>query len=111
MVFAASTPANRAPISCNRPCLCDQSHSHRRALAIRIAGVFGIAIAQIVSAKIETRDQTQTAPFFSVREDPSQTQVQLPRDVWNELHPTSGEYIRIRNPRPGAGETFHFFWK
>ena len=83
----------------------------RAALAILIAGVFGIAIAQIVSAKIETRDQTQTAPFFSVREDPSQTQVQLPRDVWNELHPTSGEYIRIRNPRPGAGETFHFFWK
>jgi exosortase len=83
----------------------------RAALAILIAGVFGIAIAQIVSAKIETRDQTQTAPFFSVREDPSQTRVQLPRDVWNELHPTSGEYIRIRNPRLGAGETFHFFWK
>src|SRR5438477_1440336 len=37
----------------------------RAALAILIAGVFGIAIAQIVSAKIETRDQTQTAPFFS----------------------------------------------
>src|SRR5438105_14402667 len=83
----------------------------RAALAILIAGVFGIAIAQIVSAKIETRDQTQTAPFFSVRENPSQTRVQLPRDVWNELHPTSGEYIRTRDSRLGAGETFHFFWK
>src|SRR5205823_4980128 len=83
----------------------------RAALAILIAGVFGIAIAQIVSAKIETRDQTQTAPFFSVREGPSQTRVRLPRDVWNELHPTSGEYIRTRDPRLGAGETFHFFWK
>jgi len=81
------------------------------ALVILIVGVFGIAIARIVSAKIETRDQTQTAPFFSVREDPSQTQVQLPRDVWNELHPTSGEYIRTRDSRLGAGETFHFFWK
>jgi exosortase len=83
----------------------------RAALAILIAGVFGIAIAQIVSVKIEARDQTQTAPFFSVREGPSQTRVRLPRDVWNELHPTSGEYIRTRDPRLGAGETFHFFWK
>jgi len=83
----------------------------RVALVILIAGVFGITIAQIVSAKIEARDQTQTAPFFFVREDPSQTRVQLPRDVWNELHPTSGEYIRVRNPRLGAGEVFHFFWK
>jgi exosortase len=83
----------------------------RAALAILIAGVFGIVIAQIVSAKIETRDQTQTAPFFSVREGPSQTRVRLPRDIWNELHPTSGEYIRIHDPQLGAGETFHFFWK
>src|SRR5205809_605024 len=37
--------------------------------------------------------------------------VRLPRDVWNELHPTSGEYIRVRNSRLGAGEVFHFFWK
>jgi exosortase/archaeosortase family protein len=81
------------------------------ALAILIAGIFGIAIAQIVSAKIEAHDRTQTAPFFSVREDSSQARVQLPRDVWNELHPTSGEYIRIRNPRLGTGEVFHFFWK
>src|SRR5438045_1973393 len=81
------------------------------ALAILIVGVFGIAIAQIVSAKIETRDQTQTAPFFSVREGPSLTRVRLPRDVWNELHPTSAEYVRIHDPRLGAGETFHFFWK
>src|SRR5437868_1017850 len=76
----------------------------RAAFVILVAGVFGIAIAQIVSAKIETRDQTQTTPFFSVREGPSQTRVGLPRDVWNELHPTSGEYIRIHDPRLGAGE-------
>jgi exosortase len=81
------------------------------ALVILIAGIFGTGIAQIMSAKIEARDQTQTAPFFFVREDPSQTRVRLPRDVWNELHPTTGEYIRVRNPRLGAGEVFHFFWK
>src|SRR4029077_15345529 len=81
------------------------------ALVILIAGIFGIGIAQIVSAKIEARDQTQTAPFFFLREDPSQTRVRLPRDVWNELHPTSGEYIRIHDSRLGVGEIFHFFWK
>jgi exosortase len=83
----------------------------RAATALLIAGVFGIAIAQMVSAKIEAWDRTQTAPFFCVREDPSQTRLQLPRDVWNELHPTSGEYIRIHHPQFGVGDTFHFFWK
>src|SRR5436305_12633331 len=57
----------------------------RAALAILIAGIFGIAIAQIVSSKIETHDQNQTAPFFFVRDDQSQTRVQLPRDAWNVL--------------------------
>jgi exosortase len=83
----------------------------RTSLAILLAGIFGIAIAQIVSAKITARDQTQTAPFFSLRESPSQTRVKLPRDVWNELHPTSGEYIRTRDSGIGAAEIFHFFWK
>jgi exosortase len=83
----------------------------RAAAAIAIAGILGITIAQIASAKIEARDQTQTTPFFSARASPSQTRVRLPRDVWNELHPSSGEYIRVRDPQLGAGETFHFFWK
>src|SRR5437867_116345 len=55
----------------------------RPASALLIAGIFGIGIAQIVSATIEAQDRTQTTPFFSVREDPSQTRVRLPRDVWN----------------------------
>src|SRR5438067_8333294 len=42
----------------------------RAAAAIPIAGIFGISIAQVVSAKIEARDQTQTPTLFSVREDP-----------------------------------------
>ena len=83
----------------------------RAASALLIAGIFGIGIAQMVSARIEAQDRTQTAPFFSVREDPSQTRVQLPREVWNELYPTSGEYIRIHHPQFGVGDTFHFFWK
>src|SRR5438132_6899298 len=80
-------------------------------LAILIAGIFGIGIAQIVSAKIEAGDQTQMAPFFFVREDPSQTRVCLPRDVWNELHPTSGEYFRARNPGSSAAAARRLFWR
>jgi hypothetical protein len=83
----------------------------RAAAAIAVAGILGIAIAQIASAKIDARDQTQTMPSFSVRETQSQTRVRLPRDVWNELHPSSGEYIRVRDLQWGAGEIFHFFWK
>src|SRR5438067_7178934 len=78
------------------------------ALAILIEGIFGIGIAQIVSAKIEAGDQTQMAPFFFVREDPSQTRVRLPRDVWNELHSICGEYVRVRNAWLCAGEVFDF---
>jgi len=81
------------------------------ATGVAAAAILGIAIAQIASAKIDTVDQTQTQPFFAVRETQSQTRVRLPRDVWNELHPTSGEYIRVRDPELGAGEIFHFFWK
>ena len=83
----------------------------RPASALLIAGIFGIGIAQIVSATIEAQDRTQTTPFFSVREDPSQTRVRLPRAVWNELHPSSGEYIRIHPSQFGGGDAFHFFWK
>ena len=83
----------------------------RPASALLIAGIFGIGIAQIVSATIEAQDRTQTTPFFSVREDPSQTRVRLPRAVWNELHPSSGEYVRIHPSQFGGGDAFHFFWK
>jgi exosortase len=81
------------------------------AAVILITGIVGIVIAKIGSARIEMRDQTQTAPYFSVRETQSRTRVQLSRDVWSELHPSSGEYIRVHDPELGAAETFHFFWK
>jgi exosortase len=79
--------------------------------ALLLAAVFGLAAAQIISARIETEDRMQTRPFFSVRADSSQTRVRLPREVWNELHPTSGEYVRSHHPQLGVGDAFHFFWK
>jgi exosortase len=81
--------------------------------ALLLAGIAGIAAAQIFSSKLEARDRTQTSPFFSVRTDGSvsQTRIELPREVWNELHPSSGEAIRVRDSRLGYAESYHFFWK
>jgi exosortase/archaeosortase family protein len=85
----------------------------RAATGLLIAGIAGIAGAQIVSNRIEAGDRTQTSPFFSLRDDGSisRTRIELPRDVWNELHPSSGEAIRVRDERLGYAESYHFFWK
>jgi exosortase len=83
------------------------------ATVLLLAGIAGIATAQILSNRIEASDRTQTAPFFSVRDDGSvaHTRIELPREVWNELHPSSGEAIRVRDDRLGYAESYHFFWK
>lgn len=83
------------------------------AVALFIAGVLGVAAAQITSARMEARDRTQTRAWFSLRDDSgvAQTRIDFPRDVWQELHPSSGEAIRVRDPRLGYAESYHFFWK
>lgn len=77
--------------------------------------VAGIICARALYAQLETRDQTQTSPFFIARIDNSSghRQAAVPRDIWNELRPTSGEYVRCESsdlPR-GTADCFHFFWK
>jgi exosortase len=83
------------------------------ATTMLLAGIAGIAVAQIVSNRIEAADQTQTSPFFSLRDNGSvaQSRIELPREVWNELHPSSGQAIRVRDERLGYAESYHFFWK
>ncbi len=83
------------------------------AAALLIAGILGVAAAQITSARLEARDRTQTRAFFSLRDDGdvALSRIELPRDVWDELHPSSGEAIRVRDPRLGYAESYHFFWK
>lgn len=75
----------------------------------------GILCARVVYARLEARDRTQTAPFFVARIDGSKGNklATVPRAVWDELHATSGEYIRHESPNlPGGGaDCFHFFWK
>lgn len=81
--------------------------------ALLVAGIVGISAAQVASNRLEAKDRTQTSPFFSPRDDDSvsQRRVELPREVWNELHPSSGEAIRVEDRRLGFAESYHFFWK
>jgi exosortase len=77
--------------------------------------VAGIICARGLYAQLEAQDQTQTSPFFIARRDDSNShsQTAVPRDIWNELRPSSGEYVRRESsdlPR-GAADCFHFFWK
>lgn len=83
--------------------------------AIVLTFLAGILCARILYAHLEARDRTQTTPCFMARIDDSKENklAMVPRVVWNELRPTSGEYIRHENPAlPGGGaDCFHFFWK
>jgi len=81
--------------------------------ALALSFLAGIICARSLSARLEAQDRTQTAPLFVARIDQSSQRVQLPREIWNELRPTTAEYIRHQSaelPR-GAAECFHFFWK
>jgi hypothetical protein len=80
---------------------------------IAIALVVGLSIARGMSARIDARDHAQLTPFFSVRGGDAQKLVPVPRDIWNELRPSSGEYVRVeRKDLPlGSADSYHFFWK
>jgi exosortase len=80
-----------------------------------VTALAGILSARLLYARAEAQDHTQTRPRFVARlEDSSVNRREpVPREVWNELHPTSGEYVRNQNREiPGGGaDCFHFFWK
>jgi exosortase len=73
----------------------------------------GIVCARAVYARLEAQDRTQTVPFFVARVDSSNESRSLPREIWNELHPTKAEYIRHQSEQlpQGFADCFHFFWK
>ncbi|HAK07431.1 MAG TPA: hypothetical protein DCO65_09250 [Spartobacteria bacterium] len=82
--------------------------------------IFFACLAALISARtvyawIEKQDRTQTAPFFTARAEASNGNqlIKIPRDIWNELRPTSGEYVRRKNVDlpGGVADCFHFFWK
>lgn len=83
--------------------------------ALVIAGLLGFIFARGAYAFIESRENAQKSAFFSARLDPSSGDrfVPLPREIWNELRPTSGEYLRRESAAlpNGAADFYHFFWK
>jgi len=102
--------------------MADRARLSLRRLTTRAAPLFrvlalsflaGIVCARAIYARLEAQDRTQTAAFFVARIDNSNEPRHLPREIWNELHPTKAEYIRHQSaelPR-GSADCFHFFWK
>jgi exosortase len=82
---------------------------------LALATLAGIFSAHSLYARAEARDRTQTRARFVARVDESSGNrlAPVPREVTNELRPTSGEYIRHEDPAlpGGGGDCFHFFWK
>jgi hypothetical protein len=76
-----------------------------------VVGIFG---ARLVYARAESGAYLQKTPRFAARIGGADRNrlATVPREVWNELHPTSGEYVRHDDPPSGvSGDCFHFFWK
>lgn len=56
----------------------------------------------------------QTKPYFEVNlADPGNLKREVPKEIWNELKPTSGGYAsRIANDLPsGMANSYYFFWE
>jgi exosortase len=73
----------------------------------------GIICARAGYAWLERQDRTQTAPLFVAKIDSANKRLRLPREIWDELRPTSGDYIRRQSTDlpGGTADCFHFFWK
>lgn len=81
--------------------------------SVVVASALGFIFARGAYGLIESRERAQKEAFFSARLDASDRFVPMPREIWNELRPTSGAYIRREDaalPR-GAADFYHFFWK
>lgn len=82
---------------------------------ITIASLAGLIAARGVYSAIETREHTQLAPFFvaAPNEQLGDHIVPVPKEIWNELRPSAGEYIHRANPElpRGVADFYHFFWK
>lgn len=80
------------------------------ALLFLVAGAVGFAVARTSIARIEADSQMQTSPNFRLDPNSSWQPVRLPREMWQELHPTAGQYWRGRFDS-GLADSYHFFWE
>lgn len=83
--------------------------------AMTIAFICGVGAARALSGHLDAQAHSQVAPFFTamIDNDGPNRAGKIPREVWNELRPTSGEYVRREDPAlpRGSADSFHFFWK
>jgi exosortase len=81
--------------------------------ALTLTLLVGIIGARSLYAWIEAKDRTQTTPLFEAKIDNSNQLRRIPQEIWNELRPTTGEYIHRQSSElpGGSADCFHFFWK
>jgi exosortase len=81
--------------------------------ALTLTFLVGIIGARSLYAWIEAKDRTQTTPLFEAKVDNSNQLRRIPQEIWNELRPTTGEYVHRQSGElpGGAADCFHFFWK
>ncbi len=91
-----------------------RTHAAAAAAAVVLCATPAFIAARAIYARLEARAHTQTVAFFRSRPSlPGDADVPVPKEIWAELHPTTGEYIRREAadlPRGGA-DLYHFFWK
>ncbi len=82
-------------------------------VGMAVALLAGIFSARFLYAKAEAQAHTQTAPFFYTRvHAPGNQVLPVAKEIWNELHPTSGELVRHDGgDQASVGYCYHFFWK
>ena len=92
--------------------LARSSSAFAAATIMLVAGIFA---ARLLYARAEGAVHMQTTPRFMAQlaNGSANRLTPVPREVWNELHPTSGEYVRHNDPagQDHSGDCFHFFWK
>ncbi len=81
--------------------------------ALAVGCLLGMICARAGYAWVERQDQTQTAPLFAAKINSANKLIRLPREIWDELRPTTAEYIRRQSAElpGGTADCFHFFWK
>lgn len=91
------------------------TRARRFATASAGAILLGLVAARVCSAMLDANDHAQTDPSFTARSagGGDVRSLPVPREIWNELRPSSGEYVRVENRAlpSGAADGFHFFWK
>jgi exosortase len=89
--------------------------AHRGLAFAAVICLVSLIAARAINARLETGDHAQLGPFFVAAPSASagDETIAVPKEIWNELRPTSGEYIRRQDATlpHGFADLYHFYWK